>query len=70
MSKQNVEKILFKELEALNNTIDMKIIKGLDYSKEAREHKYLLARLIQSKKGSKPILSLFSRFSSVPTFFL
>lgn len=70
MSKQNVEKILRKELESLNNQIDRKIIKGLDYAKEAREHKYLLARLIQSKKGSKPILSFLGRFSSVPTLFL
>lgn len=68
MSKHNVEKMLYKELEALNNTIDMKIIKGLSYVKEANAHKYLLARLLQSKKASKH--SIFSRWSFVPTLFL
>ena len=68
MSKQNVEKMLFKELESLNNTIDMKIIKGLSYAREARQHKYLLARLLQTKKASRT--SLFGRFSFVPTLFL
>jgi hypothetical protein len=68
MSNQNVEKMLFTELESLNNTIDMKIIKGLSYVKEAKQHKYLLARLLQNKKYSKQ--SMFGRFSFVPAFFL
>ncbi|KND48906.1 MAG: hypothetical protein AB200_00565 [Parcubacteria bacterium C7867-005] len=68
MSTQNVEKILRKELETLNNTIDKKILKGLSYAKEAREHKYLLARLLERKRASR--LSFFSKLSFVPTFFL
>ena len=68
MSKYNVEKMLHIELESLNNRIDMKIIKGLSYTKEARQHKYLLARLLQSKKSSR--ISIFSRMSFVPTFLL
>lgn len=71
MSKQNVEKMLSTELEALNNIIDMKIVKGFPYTKEAREHKYLLARLMQSKKRSKSsFLNVLSRFNSVSNIFL
>jgi hypothetical protein len=65
--KTNVEKLLQRELEILNHSIDMKIIKGVSYAKEARRHKYLLARLLSSKKASRS--SFFSRLS-FPTPFL
>jgi len=67
MSKTNVEKMLTAELESLNNTIDMKIIKGQSYVKEARQHKYLMARLVQSKKSR---VSFLGRLSFVPMLFL
>lgn len=68
MSTHNVEKILREELESLNRVIDKKILKGVPYNKEAREHKYLLARLIQMQKRTK--VSFLSKFALVPTLFL
>ncbi len=37
--------MLRKELQALNDQIDEKIIRGLSYGKEARRHKFILNRL-------------------------
>lgn len=68
MSTHNIEKVLRNELESLNRLIDKKILKGASYTKEAREHKYLLARLIQMQKRLRP--SFFSRLAFVPTLFL
>jgi hypothetical protein len=45
MSKHQVKTTLKREIRALNNRIDEKIIKGLPYTKEARHHKILSARL-------------------------
>lgn len=49
MSKQKLEKTVRKELEVLNEKIDIKIIKGLPYKSEARRHKFLLSRLSGEK---------------------
>ncbi|MDB5254370.1 MAG: hypothetical protein JWL80_436 [Parcubacteria group bacterium] len=67
MSKQNVEKMLKSELESLNTRIDQKIIKGLSYARDAKQHKYLLARIAQIRKASRP--AFFQKFSFVPTLF-
>lgn len=45
MSKQKLSKIIKRELQALNETIDWKIVKGLSYQNEARRHKMLLRQL-------------------------
>ena len=45
MSKQKLSKIIKRELAALNETIDWKIVKGLSYQSEARRHKMLLRQL-------------------------
>lgn len=50
MSKQNLEKILRRELEALNDQIDEKIIKGLSYAREAKRHKFLLSSLANVRR--------------------
>ncbi len=50
MSKQNFEKSLKKELRVLNEIIDMKIIRGLSYSREAKRHKFVLASLANIQK--------------------
>ncbi|MES2214223.1 MAG: hypothetical protein V4465_02425 [Patescibacteria group bacterium] len=68
MSKHNIEKMLRRELEVLNNTIDQKIMKGQSYMKEATAHKYLLARISQMKKASRG--GFFHKLSFVPTLFL
>jgi hypothetical protein len=54
MSKYNLERMLRRELGALNDIIDAKIIRGLSYAREARRHKFLqssLHRLRQSDKS-------------------
>lgn len=68
MKQHHLEKLLKNELQVLNRTIDYKIMKGLPYAKEAREHKFLLARLLKLQKASRQ--SIFSRLSFVPTLFL
>ncbi len=56
MTKEQYLKIINKELQKINKRIDVKIIKGEEYIREAREHKLLLrkARQFQGK-------GLFSR---------
>ena len=61
MSKYQLEKQMRNELEALNRAIDRKIMLGLSYTREAREHKALLARIMKMKRVSG--VSIFDRFS-------
>ena len=69
MSKQNLEKELRSELEALNDQIDRKIIKGLSYVREARRHKFLLGSLARLRRSATTHSSWFIRsFSLVSTF--
>ena len=69
MSKQNLEKILKKELEVLNDQIDEKIIRGLSYAKEARRHKFILTSLSnirrESRSDSSWLVKPFSTFSII-----
>lgn len=51
MSKQNLEKVLMRELEVLNDEIDRKIIRGLSYTKEAKRHKFILNRLSDIRRA-------------------
>ena len=52
MSKRHLESLLREELVRINDTIDQKIIRGLSYTKEARRHKFITARLRQLNKRS------------------
>jgi len=45
MTKTMLFQKIYKEIDALNNQIDAKILKGLAYKKEARRHKDLLLTL-------------------------
>ncbi|MEN9649420.1 MAG: hypothetical protein RL094_387 [Candidatus Parcubacteria bacterium] len=63
MSKGQIKTAIEVELRKLNETIDMKIVRGLSYRQEARRHKTLLAqarRLRSSWFSSK--LSLMHMF--------
>ncbi len=53
MSKRHLENILRKELRDLNEVIDAKIVMGLSYAREARQHKFLYARLVNTEKAEK-----------------
>lgn len=45
MSQREYLKMLEKEIQKVNKTIDWKIMKGLDYRKEARDHRLMLRRM-------------------------
>lgn len=45
MSQSQYLKMLEKEIQKLNKVIDQKIMKGEDYSKEARDHKLVLRKV-------------------------
>lgn len=58
MSKQKIVSTIQKELERVNETIDMKILKGQPYRREARQHKVLLSQL-KHARGSFTFFSFF-----------
>ncbi len=71
MSKQKLEKTVRRELNVLNERIDLKIIKGLPYKSEARRHKFLLSRLsnVQEVKRAPVASSWFGKSLSFISLF-
>lgn len=66
MNREQYVKIIEKELQNLNKRIDMKILQGIEYRKEARDHKILQKKMLQHSRKS-----IFSRLSfAVPQFLL
>lgn len=65
MSKQNLEKILRRELEVLNDQIDQKIIKGLSYAREAKRHKFLLSSLANVRREARSSSGWLRTFSII-----
>ncbi len=63
MTQLNLEKTLRVQLQVLNDIIDRKIVRGLSYTREAREHKNILKRL-EVLKHRRSSLS-FRRFSLI-----
>ncbi|MFA7285350.1 MAG: hypothetical protein WC011_00675 [Candidatus Paceibacterota bacterium] len=59
MSQNQFLKILERDLQEINKTIDMKIMKGLDYTREARDHKLILKKI---KYNTRSRGSFFNRF--------
>ena len=51
MSRTQYLKLIEVEIQRLNKRIDFKIIQGLNYTKEAREHKLLIRKYRQNKGG-------------------
>ncbi len=45
MSKEKTIQELHREIKVVNEKIDMKIIRGLSYKKEAKHHKFLVVHL-------------------------
>jgi len=45
MSQSQYLKILEKEIQKINKKIDLKILEGQKYTKEAKEHKLLLRKV-------------------------
>lgn len=71
MSTQQLAHVIEVELNKLNEMIDMKIIQGQPYKKEARHHRFLLKQraTLQTKLQSKRV-GFFSSFSHVMSTFL
>lgn len=46
MSKFILEKNIQAELKKINDVIDIKILKGISYRREALRHRFLLNRLV------------------------
>ncbi|HCC05671.1 TPA: hypothetical protein DEP58_05240 [Patescibacteria group bacterium] len=63
MSKTTLYQKIHSELDKLNDRIDTKIIKGLQYEKEARRHRELLATLqyLREDASSSPVQPLRRR---------
>jgi len=71
MSKYRLSKILQTEINKLNEVIDLKIIRGLSYTKESRRHKFLMKQLEglhrqEAFRAVAPRVSWFQR--SLSTF--
>lgn len=65
MSQKQYLKMLEKEIQKINHQIDLKILRGENYSKEARDHKLLLKKVrYNTRKSFFKNLSekLFPRF--------
>ncbi len=50
MTREQYLKIIEREIHNINKKIDIKILRGEDYSKEAREHKELLHKIRQHSR--------------------
>ena len=61
MSQSQYLKMLEREIQKINKKIDLKILQGEKYAKEAREHKLLLKKVNYHTRRN-----FFSRF--FPTF--
>jgi len=57
MSQTQYLKMLEKEIQKINNKIDLKILQGETYLKEARDHKLLLKKVRYHSRRN-----FFSRF--------
>lgn len=52
MNTKKYKKVLEREIDKLNQKIDLKILWGQSYREEARRHKALLERIYNKRKGS------------------
>jgi hypothetical protein len=67
MSREQYLKIIERELHEINKRIDMKILSGQEYRREAKAHKMLLLKIRQHS----PHKGFFGRFiTAVPQFLM
>ncbi|MDE2030977.1 MAG: hypothetical protein KGI58_01810 [Patescibacteria group bacterium] len=50
MNREQYIKIIEKELHSINKVIDMKILQGVEYKKEAMNHKILQKKMRQHSR--------------------
>lgn len=76
MSKNRLIKTIQNQIEKVNDTIDVKIIKGESYKKESLQHKFLLtclknAQLELNRENSvKGMSQLMGRFAHMVSSFI
>ncbi len=74
MSKTTLIQELRKEINHLNDVIDLKIIRGIPYKNEARRHRFLVTQLtaLSRTPGVRPLISetWLSRVSHMFTSFI
>ncbi len=70
MSKFILEKNIRAELKKINDVIDMKILKGIPYKREAVRHRFLLNRLVDLHHMPKFHSNWFARSVNVVASFL
>lgn len=65
MSQKQYIKMLEREIEKLNRIIDLKILHGEDYRREARDHKLILRKIRYHARQNffQRLFPLRSRFS-------
>jgi hypothetical protein len=63
VSEIKLAKKIDKEIKVINKKIDMKIIEGVSYKREARRHRLLLSMLHEIRLRQKSVSPLF-RFAS------
>ncbi len=65
MSKYKLAYNVQREIKRLNNTIDLKIIKGLPYKAEARRHRFLMSQFNNFER--QPRYNIFNKFFGLIT---
>ena len=70
MSKFILEKKIRKEIKKVNDIIDLKIIRGMSYKREALRHRFLLSRLTDLHRLSKFHSSWLKRTVNVVATFV
>ena len=79
MSRTRLIQEIEREIERLNNKIDLKIIKGKSYFQEARRHKFLVTQIENLTRIEAPVAietiiktkrSWFEKAGSLVTMFL
>ena len=70
MSNFILEKSIKSELKRINDIIDLKIIKGMSYKREALRHRFLLYRLVDLHRLPKFQSNCFQRSVNVVATFL
>lgn len=70
MSNQKLITTIHTELEKINEQIDLKIIQGLEYTKESKRHKFLVSHLTQAIRGRVHRESWSHKLSHVMASFL
>lgn len=76
MSKNRLIKTIQNQIEKVNDTIDVKIIKGESYKKEAAQHKFLLTCLrnaqleMRRENAVKGMNQLMGKFAHMVSSFI